>query len=133
MLVATRYSMLRTKAYVDEFHPENRDRFIQQFTKGFIKLNCLNKEYAELIFYEECKKRKSLLEDSHNIDRLKSQKCKYCYYNKPIESYGQAFVNVKCKNCGLKMAFSNEKEHLLCNRCARLLRCCAVCGGKRDI
>ena len=69
--------------------------------------------------------------DPKQPQRLKLQKCKYCYYIN-IKISLQAFTTFTCKNCKEEFIHHNSNVDKFCMKCAEELNICCHCGAEMD-
>jgi len=69
--------------------------------------------------------------DPKQSQRLKLQKCKYCYYIN-IKIALQAFTKFTCKNCKEEFLHHNSNVNKHCMKCAEELNICCHCGAEMD-
>jgi len=69
--------------------------------------------------------------DVQQTKRIKSQKCKYCYYIDNNFSL-QAFTTFICKNCKEEVMHHNSDIDKYCMKCAEELNICSHCGAEMD-
>jgi hypothetical protein len=69
--------------------------------------------------------------DSEKDARLKTYKCKGCFYYPSIG--GAALTVTNCKICGIKLMHSSTATDNLCLECAKKYKICKKCGGDIDM
>lgn len=74
---------------------------------------------------------KHLEADDEREERLKQQKCKFCYYRSGLA--GQAFTNWQCGLCDYEGQNANTDVPALCIVCAEAHGLCVKCGGDLEM
>ena len=69
--------------------------------------------------------------DLKQSQRLKLQKCKYCFYMSNKIAL-QAFTKFTCKNCKEEFLHHNSNVNKICIKCAEELNICCHCGAEMD-
>lgn len=68
-----------------------------------------------------------LSEDPRREERLRTHKCKVCFYQARLA--GQAFTSRPCMCCGEPQTYQTTATDVLCLECATAHHLCKGCGG----
>lgn len=94
------------------------------------KLNLDSLNFATSLTNDFVKNCQKVVEDKSKEQRLKQQKCRYCFYNSRLA--GQAITEYECGICSKPGTWANTAVPSLCMECASEHKLCVQCGASMN-